>query len=457
MRLSLSVVAVFFVLMSLHSVGTGAAQYGDNPFVITLAVTAPESSAGGVIAAELTGDGRMDYLVTVPGHVAAYDHDGGQLWHHEVDVCVGGSSEREGLPGHHGPGVQAADVDGDGAAEVLYLTRDRVLHVITGSNGGEAWTASPPHPEGSARWEHLVVANFRGKGDVDLLLQATNKDGYRTGRYLAAYRIGALKKGKYMPLWTSDNFMACAHNGARVADLDGDGKDEVLGGTILGPDGARKAGIPLKGHIDSIFVADVRPDDPGLEVVALEEGGGNRVFLFDESKVFWESHYEHTEPQNAAVGEFDTSRPGLEVWCRSRFAEHQKPFVFDATGKLIARYAMDDVAPKGWTASGVEVIWTIDWTGAEQQLAAAKERHTERDIGVFNPVTGAFVARFAAKANRLYTADVSGDAREEMVVFQGNTLRIYHNPEKNARPGRPSPWEQEHYRRSKTTYNYYSP
>jgi len=53
--------------------------------------------------------------------------------------------------------------------------------------------------------------------------------------------------------------------------------------------------------------------------------------------------------QNAAVGEFAPDRPGLEVWCRSRYNEHQKPFVFDAKGRLIAHYEMDKVAPKGWT------------------------------------------------------------------------------------------------------------
>ena len=248
-----------------------------------------------------------------------------------------------------------------------------------------------------------------------------------------------------------------------MADLDGDGKDEVLGGTILSPTGKILCRIPLRGHIDSIFVRDVLPGDPGLEVVALEEGGsregagGNRVFLFDEQRVHWESHYQHWEPQNAAVGEFDPARPGLEVWCRSRFPEHQKPFVFDAKGEVIAHYQMDDVAPDGWTVSGVETINTINWTGEPTRLAAAKERHTERDIGIFNPISGAFVARIAEKADRLYVADVAGDAREELIVLAGNELHIHHNAAAPLTVPGPRLWEQPHYRRSKMTYNYYSP
>ncbi|NIA12742.1 MAG: hypothetical protein GWP08_01585 [Nitrospiraceae bacterium] len=405
----------------------------------------------------------MDFLVTVPGHVAAYAHEGGKLWVNRGDLCIGSSSERVGLPGHHGPGVQAADVDRDGNTEVLYLTRDGVLHVVNGKTGTEEWSAKPPNPDGTERWEHLVVANFRGEGDRDLLLQATNREGYRMGRYVSAFATERLRSGDMTPLWQRGDFLACAHNGARVADLDGDGKDEVLGGTILSPAGEILCKIPLRGHIDSIFVRDVLPGDPGLEVVALEEGGnrkgvrGNRVFLFDEQRVHWETHYQHWEPQNAAVGEFDPARPGLEVWCRSRFPEHQKPFVFDAKGEVIAHYEMDAVAPEGWTVSGVEVINTIDWTGEPTQLAAAKERHTERDIAIFNPISGAFVARIPEKADRLYVADVAGDAREELIVLSGNELHIYHNAAESAAPASPRLWEQPHYRRSKMTYNYYSP
>lgn len=438
-------------------------QYDTNPFVIPLEIPAPEDSAGGIVAWDIDNDTRPDYLVTVPGHVAAYANDGRKLWIHRADVRVGGSSESAGLPGHNGPGVTAGDVDDDGETEVLYLTNEGVLHVVNGADGAEEWTAKPPVPDGAERWEHLVLADFRGRGEADLLLQATNKDGYRTGRYLAAYPLRRLRNQRYEPLWQKDDFMACAHNGARVADLDGDGRDEVLGGQIIAPDGAYTCTIPLRGHIDSVFVFDVRPDLPGLEVVALEEGGhkddlpGNRVFLYNSEGVIWETHYQEWEPQNAAVGEFDADSPGLEVWCRSRFNEHQKPFVFDAQGKLIAQYEMDNVAPEGWTVSGVEVIYAIDWTGEPRQLAAAKERHTEGDVAVYDPISGAFVQTYDDVAARLYVADVSGDWREELVVLNGNSLHVYHNEAPNPRPNQSRLWNQSHYRNSKRSHNYYSP
>lgn len=415
-----------------------------------------EESAGGLTAADLDGDGRWDFVVTAPGNIGAYGHDGRRLWRRETDIRVSaGSSEAAGLPGHHAPGVQVADVDGDRRAELLYLDQSSTVHIVDAATGKEKRAVRVPHPTGAERWEHLVVANLRGRGDRDLLLQATNKDGYRMGRYVAAYSVETLDGA---PLWTTDDYLGCAHNGLRIADLDGDGRDEILGATILGPDGKLLYRLPeYRGHLDSIFVADVRPDLPGLEVIALQEGGPQEVFCYNHKDLIWRSHHKNQEPQNAAVGDFDAARPGREVWCRSRHDTGQKPFVFDSHGSLLAEYALDDVAPAGWTRKGVEVISPIDWTGGRAQLAAAKERHTSEDIGIFEPISGRFVTRFPEKADRIYVADVSGDWREEVLVISDRELHIYENPARNPDPKRPRLWEQPHYRRSKMTWNYYSP
>ncbi|MDJ0615336.1 MAG: hypothetical protein QNJ63_01100 [Calothrix sp. MO_192.B10] len=65
--------------------------------------------------------------------------------------------------------------------------------------------------------------------------------------------------------------------------------------------------------------------------------------------------------------------------------------------------------------------------------------------------------RFQEKADRLSVADVSGDWCEELIVINGNQLRIYNNPKPNPNRDRPRLWFQNHYRRSKMTWNYYSP
>lgn len=435
----------------------GEQVYQNNPFVIKLAIPAPKDSAGGIIVADINNDRKMDYIVTVPGHLAVYDNSGKKLWIKKTNIVVGGSSESEGLPGHNGPGVSAGDVDGDSRYEVVFLTKDSVLHILNGATGKEEASATLSYPKDAARWEVAMIADFRGAGDDrDILLQATNKTGYRMGRFLAAYAMDQLLLGG-KPLWETDKFLCCAHSSARLADINGDGRDEVLGATIYSPEGQLLVrAVPGRWHMDSLFVADVRPEKPGLEVIMLEEGS-NHVQLISISGPIWRSHFKKQEPQNAAVGRFKEGSGEVFIWCRSRYNEHQKPFVLDSSGRKVFDYAMDDVAPQGWTASGVEVIHTIDWTGERQQLACAKERHRSGDICIFEPLTGRFVEHFEEKADRLYVADVTGDWREEIIVLNGNELHIYQNSEPNPRPNKRRLWANRNYRRLKQCHNYYSP
>lgn len=451
----------WLLVLSLACLAASSMVHCESPrkSVIRLDIDGPthwNHSAGGIVVEDLDGDGRGDFLVTARGQLAAYRNDGEKLWSRRLDILVGRKSETEGLPGHHGPGVAAADVDGDGRAEVLFLTRDGAIHCVDGVTGSEKGTARPAAPKGAARWELAMVADFRGGGDRDVLLQATNEKGYRTGRFLAAYAYGDLIAGK-APLWTFYDFASCAHNGARLADLDGDGRDEVLGEMILNSSGRVLAGAAkYRGHMDSVFVADVDPATPALEVVLLEEGS-NHVQLLGTRGVLWRAHHRNQEPQNAAVGRFRADGDEVVIWCRSRYAEHQKPFIFDSKGRLIGEYAMDDVAPEGWTSKGVEVIHTIDWTGERRQLACAKERHERGDVGVFDPLTGRFVEHIPEQADRLYVYDVRGDWREEIIVLSGNEIRIYENTSPNPRPEEKRLWKSRNYRRLKQCHNYYSP
>lgn len=461
----LDIVSMAVAIVGLLCVDTPALerlwpQHAKSPFVIEMEIPATVDSRGGIVTADLDGDGRPDFLVTVPGHIAAYANDGSKLWILKTPIRVASKAEQYGLPGHHGPGIQAADVDADGDTEVLFLTDDSVIHAVNGATGVEEWSALPRVPDEAERWEHLVIANFRGQGDRDLLLQATNRKGYRMGRFLSAFSIQDLEIGLLEPLWERDDFLGCAHTGARIADLDLDGRDEVLGGTIIGFRGKILYTLPKLGeggHLDAIYAADVRPEFPGIEVVALEERHPNRVFVYGLGGLIWESHFKNQEPQNAAIGEFDPEKAGLEIWCRSRYDTHQKPFVFNARGRKIADYALKKVRPKGWTEAGVEVISPIDWTGEKKQLIAAKERHKSGHVGLLDPMIGQFVKRIKTKADRLYVADVSGDWREEIIVQSGSQLRIYFNKERNPNPGRDRLWVDNAYQRSKMTWNYYSP
>jgi hypothetical protein len=452
----------------------GWPQYAANPLVIRLDIPAPKDDKGGIIVADLNDDDLMDYVVTVPGHITAHDNGGRKLWVLRTDIRLSMDSEKWGLPGQHAPGVQVADVDDDGQVEVLFLTEDGTVHAIDGITAVNEWTATPPVPEGARQWEHLVVVSFHQRGDADLLLQATNKDGYRMGRYLSAHRIRDLRKGNSTPLWETDDFVACAHTAARVGDLDGDGKDEVIGGTILSSEGRTLYKFPLTGHIDAITVADVRPDIPGLEVVAFEEGDRRqkereRVFLANSNGLIWQTNHENREPQDGAVGDLDPNHPGLEIFCRTRGTGlaakpipvekfpangYQKPFVLDSGGIVISDYSTADIVPDGWTPMGLQVCQTIHWDGTSRALVVATEREQNGNVGIFDPIGGRFLLHLKEeKADRLYVADVSGDWREEILILNGSELHVYHNDATNPDPDRRRFWSDAHYRRNKMTWN----
>lgn len=451
-------------------------EYAQNPFVIQLRQDPDQDkndTAGGIALGELDGDGLLDYLFTTAESIGAYAHEGGALWVRQEPMRRGGASERVGLPGHFHPRCEAHDIDADGAAEVLFLRDDGELVWVDGRTGEVEGVLDPwkPREDGKdliAGWETFTVCNLRGTGDFDIIFQATplegpgSRRGQMRGKVLAAFAWGDWAE----PLWWTRRYWSPAHGPLRVADHDLDGRDEVVGITMIDDDGAIAPhwrytdhwNLEEHGsfHLDALATGDVLPERPGLETVLLEEGA-NAVSLVGPTTFFWRKVYRRQEPQNAAVGDFSLEHPGLEIWCRSRRQRHQKPWVLSAAGDVIATWDMDEKSPDGWTTEGVEVIWAIDWDGGPLHYAAAKERHREGDICIFQPVTGEFIRTWQDHAARILVADVAGDSREEIIVQAGKALKVYWNQSENPYPPKPRYWTRNHYRRAKTNYNYYSP
>ena len=78
------------------------------PTEVPLDFTVSDGSCGGVVAADLDGDGHMDFVVTAPGHIGGYRLDGKCLWHLRENVrrvgrferkCWAARSSRTGCPG----------------------------------------------------------------------------------------------------------------------------------------------------------------------------------------------------------------------------------------------------------------------------------------------------------------------------------------------------------------------
>ena len=215
-----------------------------------------------------------------------------------------------------------------------------------------------------------------------------------------------LKQGKLQKVWRWTNerapfmYQGQGQHSIKTADIDGDGADEILNGSIaIDNDGRTMWGTGL-GHGDRFYVTDIDPSRPGLEVWYTIEDPHPRhgVSLWDALR--GTLIFGSTEPNNdnqiagGLVGDIDPQRPGMEVWGDRYF--------FSARGERIE----GPVPPQN------EAVW---WDGD-----LLRELHSRGSISKWK---GAEIGR--TEGSVLQVADIAGDWREEIVTFSAGELRVY--------------------------------
>ncbi|HXE57749.1 MAG TPA: hypothetical protein VNK43_07105 [Gemmatimonadales bacterium] len=462
--------------------------------------------------ADLTGDGRPDFSFRSADSLHALDNAGRRLWSAPLRSPHALGTPRLAHAGGATHGV--ADVDGDGAIELVALDAANRLHVFDGSTGRPERAIALPDPGAERVWAYVAVVDLRGRGDRDAVVQALDASPTsRAAKEVAPSFVGRTLLGWDLEggteLWRVEQdadtanglyegYWGQAHGPFRAADVDGDGRDEVVGGNLVDHDGrVVDLGYPRDwlrivpgghvSHLDAVMIGDLRPDLPGLEWVVTEEdwgenGGDWHTTLLSPRGVVWRVETtlfpdgNDREPQNVAPGEFDPGRPGREIWVRSRFPRpreeggSQHPWVLDPSGRLLAHYATADVLPPDFNThrrgnrEGLEIIGAIDWLGGDRELLVAKARHVEGNVGIFDPLTGRAVwytprTGPAVEATLVMAADVVGDAREEVVIHdrRAGAIRVFVNLAPVPASGRRSRWADPLYRRIKQNWNYYSP
>jgi len=432
---------------------------------------------GGFIVADVDSDGDRDIIVTQPGRILAYDVSGLKLWQVDDNIHIPPTSGAEvyGQPGHNGPGVFASDVDNDGTLEVLYVDFDNNLLAINGKTGLiESTIILPPVASYNNTWSTALIANFRGQGNIDILLGADINIRNATNPYLRTTKISAYTYSELVnqgtnarALWTFNDYISQSHGQPLVADLDLDGRDEVVGGNIISHDGVELYRIDIGNsaapHIDNIVVADVDQGRPGLEVVAPRERPytNSYIYLYNKQGLIWKKQRIGTEPDKLQVGDYDPSIPGLEIW--SRGAESNDMQVWDKNGNVLANYDFDSTVNASWWAdSGLETYSRCRWTGGDKEYMAVRERHDggvdgARDVGIIDPLTANFIISWDNEsAESQMCVDIKGDWREEMIVLRKDRLVIYQNNDVNPNPNHPSLWTDPYYVKSHQMYNYYN-
>jgi rhamnogalacturonan endolyase len=319
---------------------------------------------------DLDGDGEYEIIlhqagrgrdnpsngITDPPIFQAYKLDGTLLW--TINL---GKNIREGA---HYTQFIVYDLDGDGKAEIAMKTADGTIDglgkpigdstkdwldangkilkgpefftIFSGVTGAAlATTDYIPNRYPTDAW-----GGHGGNGGND-------NNGNRVDRFLAglAYLDGVhpsvimcrgyygrsvlaawdFRNGKLTSRWVFDSkdgenpFSGQGYHNLSIADVDGDGKDEIVyGSMIVDDDGKGLFSTGLR-HGDALHVSDLDPARPGMEVFGIHEiedktiGPGAALYDARTGEVLWKGSMNKDVGRGVAEN-IDPTNPGAEMW-----------------------------------------------------------------------------------------------------------------------------------------------
>lgn len=311
-------------------------QYLSVPLQIPPGGTTPDGvaytySANDTSVGDLDGDGDYEFIVkwdpsnakdnsqsgyTGNVYLDAYQTNGTRLWRIDLGINI--------RAGAHYTQFMVYDFDGDGKAEVATKTapgtRDGLgNNVILGSDNPAADYRDHDGSDGRIGYvlsgpEYLTVFN----GLTGAAMATTNflvargsvsnwgdSYGNRVDRFLGgvAYLDGQRpslvfgrgyyerttlsawdwRNGQLTNRWVFDSedatpdptYEGQGTHSLSVADVDGDGRDEIIYGAATFDDNGQPLAVSGLGHGDALHVSDMDPSRPGLEVFQVHEGTGS--------------------------------------------------------------------------------------------------------------------------------------------------------------------------------------
>ncbi|MBN1973362.1 MAG: rhamnogalacturonan lyase [Sedimentisphaerales bacterium] len=203
-----------------------------------------------------------------------------------------------------------------------------------------------------------------------------------------------------------------------VADVDGDGKDEIVYGAMVVDDNGRGLFTTGLRHGDSLHVGDLDPAHPGLEVFGPHENEGGEydkwtagAALYDAGtgRILWCTP-DGEDVGGCVSGDVDPRYPGEELWGIPGGLHSVKGEVISSRG------------PAGGGNSSF-VIW---WDGDLLREVLSGNRIIKWDWQ--NSTSQNLLAAQGAGGGRpIISADMLGDWREELVLrtADNSALRIY--------------------------------
>ncbi|MEY7976346.1 rhamnogalacturonan lyase [Streptomyces pilosus] len=430
---------------------------GTTPDGVAYTYEANDASVG-----DLDGDGALDIVLkwqptnakdnSQSGYtgntiVDGIRLDGTRLW--RVDL---GRNIRSGA---HYTQFQVYDYDGDGEAEVAMKTADGTRD----GTGAVIGNSSADHRNSSgyvlAGPEYLTMFHGRtgrAMGTVDYVpARGTvsswgDSYGNRVDRFLAgtAYLDGVRpslimargyytrtviaawdwRGGAFTRRWTFDTTSSTnsgkgydgqGSHSLSVGDVDRDGRDEIVYGSMAVDDNGNGLWTTRTGHGDAQHLGDLDPSTSGLEYYKVSESTGQPAALYIDpanGAVRWKLAA-CCDNGRGVAGDIWSGNSGPEMWSSSDGS------VRDEGGGTKGRKPSSANFLAWWDGDPVREL--LDGTRIDKYGTASDTRL----------LTGAGVAsNNGTKATPVLSGDILGDWREEVVWRTGDNraLRIYSTP-----------------------------
>ncbi len=350
------------------------------------------------------GNVEMSQDPGLPVQLEAFSSTGRSLWRKDIAFHRNIFGNANNAP------FNVWDINGDGKDEVITLLQideQNFVAILDGMSGKvlykAPWTPMVTDFSLSSTRIQMSIAYLDGK-DPCVITQT----GIYENEVITAY------DNKLNKLWDFKSFMETNGSGGHkieVADVNADGKQEVIyGTTCLNPDGTLRWSI-YRQHPDLISIHDYLPARNGLEVFYIIESSLYAgVYMVDAStgELIWKNNREDDPAwSHGHIGwtaDIWEKSPGMEVVSNRAGHDDRTLLLFSSDGKKIS-----ESFPMGYTP--------IEWDGdATRELLS----NNGQLICNFNgtepiPVEG-IVPNPVPETNLILVADLAGDFRSEMVV-----------------------------------------
>ncbi|WP_319476797.1 hypothetical protein [Marispirochaeta aestuarii] len=361
---------------------------------------------------DLDGDGKIEILVpqviqhgprdayAETGCITAINLSGDILWRH-------GKPDPEGWYLTNDVAVQVHDVDGDGAAEIVYCSGFE-MKIVEGSTGRVLKKIPTPESCGHNNQfprilgDSIFFCDVRGlgrKGDI-------------------------LLKDRYWNFWVYDQDLKLLWKGScktghypYAFDIDGDGKDEIAIGYSLYDDN----GDLLWSHDDLLMdhsdgVAIVNLHDPLSQPDTVLYAASDEGVLFLDINGTIRKHHYVGHAQNPAILKLRPDLPGLQTVAIDFWGNQGILNFFDADGNIY-----HTCEPNNFGSMCLPVNWRGD--GQEYFLHSTNCKLGGMFDGWGRPVVVFPDDGHPDLCNAVL--DLTGDCRDEIVTWNQDEIWIY--------------------------------